>query len=89
MIQEDMVNKPKHYQLFPEYKLEIKDINKRILDNMEEAGFNITLYEAGWYQQAMQYFERCYLKNGLEDLEKGIVTMQFVVDSMKERLKNE
>ena len=62
---------------------------RSILDNMEEAGFNITLYEAGWYQQAMQYFERCYLKNGLEDLEKGIVTMQFVVDSMKERLKNE
>ena len=25
----------------------------------------------------------------VEDLEKGIVTMQFVVDSMKERLKNE
>ena len=62
---------------------------RSILDNMEEADFNITLYEAGWYQQAMQYFERCYLKNGLEDLEKGIVTMQFVVDSMKERLKNE
>ena len=72
-----------------EHNLEIKDINKRILDNMEESSFNITLYEAGWYQQAMQYFERCYLKNGLEDLEKGIVTMQFVVDSMKERLKNE
>ena len=88
MSQEDMVNKPKHYQLFPEHNLEIKDINKRILDNMEESGFNITLYEAGWYQQAMQYFERCYLKNGLEDLEKGIVTMQFVVDSMKDRLKN-
>ena len=34
MSQEDMVNKPKHYQLFPEYKLENKDINKRILDNM-------------------------------------------------------
>ena len=89
MSQQDMVNKPKHYQLFPEHNLEVKDINKRILDNMESSGFNITLYEAGWYQQAMQYFERCYLKNGLEDLEKGIVTMQFVVDSMKERLKNE
>lgn len=85
----DMIVSPKHYQLFPEFNLEIKDINKRILDNMEESGFNITLYEAGWYQQAMQYFERCYLKNGLEDLEKGIVTMQFVVDSMKERFKNE
>ena len=30
MSQEDMVNKPKHYQLFPEHNLEIKDINKPI-----------------------------------------------------------
>lgn len=83
----DMVVSPKHYQLFPEFTLEIKDINKRILDNMEESGFDITLYEAGWYQQSMQYFERFYLKNGIEDLKKGIQTMQFVIDSMEQRKK--
>ena len=27
----DMIVSPKHYQLFPEFNLEIKDINKRIL----------------------------------------------------------
>ena len=83
----DMIVSPKHYQLFPEFNLEIKDINKRILDNMEESGFDITLYEAGWYQQSMQYFERFYLKNGIEDLKKGIQTMQFVIDSMEQRKK--
>ena len=83
----DMVVSPKHYQLFPEFNLEIKDINKRILDNMEESSFDITLYEAGWYQQSMQYFERFYLKNGIEDLKKGIQTMQFVIDSMEQRKK--
>lgn len=83
----DMVVSPKHYQLFPEFNLEIKDINKRILDNMEDSGFDITLYEAGWYQQSMQYFERFYLKNGIEDLKKGIQTMQFVIDSMEQRKK--
>ena len=83
----DMVVSPKHYQLFSEFNLEIKDINKRILDNMEESGFDITLYEAGWYQQSMQYFERFYLKNGIEDLKKGIQTMQFVIDSMEQRKK--
>ena len=31
----DMIVSPKHYQLFPEFDLEIKDINKRILDNMK------------------------------------------------------
>lgn len=81
----DMIKKPKHYQLFPEYNLEIKDINKRILDNMQECGYDITLYEAGWWQQSMQYFERFYLKNGLEDLKKGIQTMQFVIHSMEDR----
>ena len=84
---QDMIVSPKHYQLFPEFNLEIKDINKRILDNMEESGFDITLYEAGWYQQSMQYFERFYLKNGIEDLKKGIQTMQFVIDSMEQRKK--
>jgi len=85
----DMIVSPKHYQLFPEFTLEIKDINKRILDNMEESGFDITLYEAGWYQQSMQYFERFYLKNGIEDLKKGIQTMQFVIDSMEQRKKEQ
>lgn len=85
----DMVVSPKHYQLFPEFNLEVKDINKRILDNMEESGFDITLYEAGWYQQSMQYFERFYLKNGIEDLKKGIQTMQFVIDSMERRKKEQ
>lgn len=81
----DVVKSPKHYQLFPEYSLEIKDVNKRILDNIQSSEFDMTFYEAGWYQQSMQYFERFYEKNGLEDLEKGIQTMQFVVDSMKKR----
>lgn len=85
----DMVKKPNHYQLFPEYGLEVKDINKRLLDNIEASDFDITLYEAGWFQQSMQYFLRCYAKNGVEDLEKGVQTMQFVIDSMKERLSND
>ena len=54
---------------------------------MEESNFDITLYEAGWYQQSMQYFERFYLKNGIEDLKKGIQTMQFIIDSMEQRKK--
>jgi len=79
----DVVKKPNHYQLLPEY--EVKDINKALLDKIESSGYDISLYEAGWFQQSMQYFLRFYAKNGIEDLEKGIETMQFVVDSMKER----
>jgi len=81
----DMVKNPNHYQLFPEYDLEVKDINKRLLDKIEDSEFDMTFYEAGWYQQAMQYFQRFYSKNGIEDIEKGIQTMQFVLESMKDR----
>lgn len=79
----DMVKKPNHYQLLPEY--EVKDVNKALLDKIQASDFDMSLYEAGWYQQAMQYFMRFYAKNGLEDLEKGIETMQFAVDSLKQR----
>lgn len=80
-----VVKKPHHYQLFPEYSLQAKDINKRLLDRIGESNFDMTLDEAGWYQQAMQYFQRFYAKNGIEDIEKGIEAMQFVLDSMKSR----
>eukprot|EP00918_Siedleckia_nematoides_P052531 GHVU01114749.1.p1 GENE.GHVU01114749.1~~GHVU01114749.1.p1 ORF type:complete len:184 (+),score=19.02 GHVU01114749.1:40-591(+) len=80
------VTKPNHYQLLPEY--EVKDVNKALLDKIEESEFDLSLYEAGWYQQSMQYFMRFYAKNGLEDLEKGVQTMQFVIDSIKAK-KNE
>lgn len=80
---QDMIKKPNHYQLLPDY--EVKDVNKALLDKIEESSFDMSLYEAGWYQQSMQYFMRFYAKNGLEDLEKGIETMQFVVDSLKAR----
>lgn len=80
---EDMVKRPNHYRLLPEY--EVKDVNKALLDKIQESDFDMSLYEAGWYQQAMQYFLRFYGKGGLQDLEKGVETMQFVIDSLKER----
>lgn len=82
-LESDVVKRPNHYQLLPEY--EVKDVMKALLDRIEESDFRMTHYEAGWFQQSMQYFLRFYAKNGLEDLEKGIQTMQFVVDNMKER----
>lgn len=82
-VSSDMVAKPSHYQLLPEY--EVKDVMKALLDKIEASDFDMSYYEAGWYQQSMQYFLRFHGKNGLEDLEKGLQTMQFVVDSLKER----
>jgi len=86
-VNTDMVAKPSHYQLLPEY--EVKDVMKALLDKVEASDFDMSYYEAGWFQQAMQYFLRFHGKNGLEDLEKGLQTMQFVVDSLKERNGND
>lgn len=79
----DMVKKPNHYQLLPEY--EVKDVIKALLDKIEASDFDMTYYEAGFFQQSMQYFMRFYAKNELEDLKKGVETMQFVINSMEGR----
>jgi hypothetical protein len=72
--------KPKHYELMG---VEVKDILEEVLDKIEVSEFNMSLNEAGWYQQAMQYFLRFYAKNGVEDLEKGIESMKIMIKSMK------
>lgn len=84
---EETVLSPSHYQLFPEFDLEVKDVNKRLLGKIEDSDFDMNLFEAGWYQQAMQYFFRFYAKNGINDLEKGINSLQIMIDSHKERRK--
>lgn len=84
-LENDMVKSPKHYQLFPEHDLEIKDVNKRILDNIEKSDFDMTLYEASWWTQSSQYMLRFFEKGGVEDLKKCVQTLQFVIDSMEER----
>lgn len=82
-VEHDAVKSPKHYAVIGEYQ--VKDINKAILDSMLEEGFDITLDEAGWWQQAMQYLMRGHKKGGIEDYKKAIQAMQFVVESMEER----
>jgi hypothetical protein len=80
--EEDLISSPSHYSSpIPEY--EVKDILKAFLDDMENE--DISLFEAGWWQQSMQYFLRFYKKNGIEDLKKGIQSMQLVVESMEKR----
>lgn len=74
--------KPKHYELMG---VEVKDVLEEVLDKVEKSDFNMSLNEAGWYQQAMQYFLRFYAKNGLEDLEKGIEAMNILVKSIKKK----
>lgn len=77
------IDKPDYYQLLPEYQ--VSDINKALLDKIEQSDFDMTFNEAGWFQQAMQYLMRFYGKNGIDDLEKGVYALNTVIQSLKER----
>jgi hypothetical protein len=71
--QYDVVSKPKHYMLFEDKQLEVRDVIQRLLDKIEGSevvDFNPIDYAD--YFQAMAYFMRFMDKNGKEDLEKGV-----------------
>lgn len=82
-IKEDLVKKPNHYQLLPEY--EVKHVIKALLDKIDASDFEMSSYQCGWLQQSLQYQLRFYAKNGLEDLEKAYETLGFVIEDMKRK----
>jgi len=62
----DAVEKPKHYMLFPEHHIEVRDVIKRLVNKMPR----VSPMFAADYVQAMQYGMRFMEKNGVEDLKK-------------------
>lgn len=71
----DTVDKPKHYMLFDEKGIEVRDVLERLLDKMYVDANNprvpcATMFDAD-YVQMMQYLMRFMDKNGVEDLKKA------------------
>ena len=62
----DPVEKPKHYMLFPDKGIEIRDVLEKLVNKIPSAS---PMFAAD-YVQAMQYGMRFMEKNGLEDLKK-------------------
>ena len=64
----DVVSKPKHYMLFEDKGIEVRDVIERLVSKFssQEAGMFIADYV-----QLMQYLMRFMDKNGKEDLEKA------------------
>ncbi len=82
----DNVNKPKHYMLFPEKGIEVRDV-LAVLSAKVPLGEGMTVplkWDQGLfvsdYVQMMQYGMRFMEKNGLEDLKK----MRWYLDRMIE-----
>ena len=71
-ITHDPVEKPKHYMLFEEQGIEVRDVIKKLVnkfDTEELHDFYSHMFIAD-YVQMMQYGMRFMDKNGLEDLKK-------------------
>lgn len=64
----DVVKKPKHYMLFEEEGIEVRDVIEKLVSkfSLQESGMFIADYV-----QMMQYLMRFMDKNGVEDLEKA------------------
>ena len=77
----DAVEKPKHYMLFPESSIEVRDVITKLVEKMEDSSFKFQGMDYSDYVQAMQYFMRFMEKNGKEDLKKGIWYINKIVDN--------
>lgn len=74
--QYDVVNKPKHYMLFPEKDIEVRDVLAVLADKIKMSDNRVPLWEIAPlfeadYVQLMQYLMRFMDKNGVEDLKKA------------------
>lgn len=67
--EDDVVNKPSHYQLIN--GLEVRDIIAVLVDKMYEQGTPAVPLFTSDYVQMMQYLMRFMDKNGVEDLKKA------------------
>ena len=79
--QHDPVNKPKHYMLFPEKDIEVRDLMKVLADQLDMEYWHGMLVSD--YVQMMQYLLRWHKKNGLEDLEKAQWYLSKIIEQVK------
>jgi hypothetical protein len=64
----DPVNKPKHYMLFANEGIEVRDVIEKLVEKLE---WTPNLMCVADYVQLMQYLMRFMDKNGVEDLKKA------------------
>lgn len=67
----DVVSKPKHYMLFEDEGIEVRDVIRKLVNKIDA---NFSPYDGLFvadYVQLLQYLMRFMEKNGLEDLKKA------------------
>lgn len=77
----DAVDKPKHYMLFEEEGIEVRDVIEKLVDKFELTSLGHSYMFAADYVQMMQYLMRFMDKNGQEDLKKARWYLDKLIDS--------
>jgi hypothetical protein len=71
----DTISKPKHYMLFEEEGIEVRDVLEELVNKMNKGGdspnYRFAPLFISDYVQLMQYLMRFMDKNGVEDLKKA------------------
>jgi hypothetical protein len=79
----DVVDKPKHYMLFEDQGIEVRDVIEKLVDKVYksyETPKNMPMVLAD-YVQMMQYLMRFMDKNGQEDLKKARWYLDKLIDA--------
>lgn len=85
-IDYDLVNKPKHYMLFEDEGIEVRDVIAKLVTKLYAHSGSIfedkdnPLFESD-YVQLMQYLMRFMEKNGVEDLKKARVYLNWMIEA--------
>ena len=75
----DVVKSPKHYMLLP--GVEVKDVRDCLLDKCDAAGWSGRSID--YWSRSWEYLTRAMDKNGLEDLEKARVYLDWLIEEHK------
>jgi hypothetical protein len=85
--QHDPVNRPRHYLLFEDKGIEVRDVIEKLVWKIKmDTGRNVPDWEAAPmfdsdYVQMMQYGMRFMDKNGVEDLKKMRVYLDKMIEA--------
>jgi hypothetical protein len=77
----DTVHKPKHYMLFEEEGIEVRDVIEKLVNKIPPVTRDYGGLFTADYVQMMQYLMRFMDKNGVEDLKKARWYLDKLIDS--------
>ena len=77
----DVVEKPKHYMLFEDQGIEVRDVIEKLVKKIEWYPEGLAIAD---YVQMMQYLMRFMDKNGVEDLKKAKWYLEKLIEAYDE-----